>query len=164
MKSSLLISFSVDKESKQIKVEREFAAPLATVWSAWTEKDILDQWWAPKPWKARTKSMDFKEGGYWLYAMMGPEGEEHWARADFKSISLLRRFSALDTFCDDQGKINETFPKSVWTNEFTEDSGTTTVSIVIQYDDLAQIETIMEMGFREGFLSAMENLDAIFES
>jgi len=64
MKSNLFVNFSVDKENKVINVERAFAAPISKVWSAWTEREILDQWWAPKPWKAKTKSLDFSVGGY----------------------------------------------------------------------------------------------------
>jgi|GEM_PF-5424786 len=56
------------------------------------------------------------------------------------------------------------FSKSVWHNQFIETSGTTTVSIVIQYTELSEIETIMEMGFRQGFTSGLENLDALFDS
>jgi len=48
--SALLMKFSVDKENNKIKVKREFAAPVAKVWAAWTEGHLLDQWWAPKPW------------------------------------------------------------------------------------------------------------------
>ena len=111
MKSSLLMNFSIDKENKKIKVKREFAAPLSKVWTAWTESQLLDQWWAPKPWQAKTKAMDFKEGGYWLYAMVGPDETEHWARADFKSIIPLKSYSVQDTFCDIHGNINHTLPK-----------------------------------------------------
>ena len=163
MKSSLLMNFSVDKENRKIKVEREFAAPLANVWSAWTESDILDQWWAPKPWKAKTKSMDFREGGYWLYAMIGPEGEVHWSRADFKSIAPLKSYSAQDAFCDESGNINPTQPRSVWTNKFSEASNSTTVSIEIQFDKLSDLEGLMEMGFKEGFTAGLENLDELFQ-
>ena len=48
-KTILLMDFSVDKENKRISVKREFAAPLSRVWAAWTESELLDQWWAPKP-------------------------------------------------------------------------------------------------------------------
>jgi uncharacterized protein YndB with AHSA1/START domain len=163
MKTSLLMNFYVDKENNQIKVEREFAAPLSNVWAAWTEPQLLDQWWAPRPWKAQTKSMDFKEGGYWLYAMVGPEGEKHWARADFQAIALMESFSAKDAFCDEEGIPNDEFPSSTWTNVFSKDSDTTTVSIMIQYSDFAQIEAIMQMGFKEGFTAALTNLDALLE-
>src|SRR4051812_3708108 len=91
-KSNLLMDFSVDKQTNTVIVKREFDAPVSKVWAAWTKKELLDQWWAPKPWKAVTKSRDFKPGGRWVYAMKGPEGEEHWALADFKSITPESNF------------------------------------------------------------------------
>lgn len=161
MKSSLLMNFSVDKERKKITVEREFAAPLSNVWAAWTERELLDQWWAPKPWKTRTKTMDFKVGGHWLYAMAGPDGAEHWCRADYLSITPLKSYSAKDSFCDSDGKVDQPFPDSIWTNVFREEEGSTIVSIDIQYKDLTDLEKIIEMGFKEGFTAAMENLDEL---
>lgn len=163
MKTSLVMNFSVDKENNRINVEREFAAPVAKVWAAWTQSELLDQWWAPRPWKARTKSMDFREGGSWLYAMVGPEGEEHWAKLDYKTINPQKSFSGIDAFCDENGKLNEEFARSTWTNTFTEADGSTTVSVVIQYDKYEDIEQIMQMGFKEGFTMALGNLDELLE-
>lgn len=50
---------------------------------------------------------------------------------------------------------------SVWTNSFTEDGETTTVDINIQYDELADLEKIMDMGFKEGFTMGLNNLDEL---
>ena len=163
MKTSLVMNFSVDKENNRVNVEREFSAPVGKVWAAWTQQELLDQWWAPRPWKARTKSMDFREGGTWLYAMVGPEGEEHWAKADYLTIDAKKRFSAIDAFCNENGEINKDFARSTWTNTFTEADGTTTVSVVIQYDKYEDIEQIMQMGFKEGFTMALGNLDELLE-
>jgi hypothetical protein len=69
---NLLFDFTVDKATNSIHITREFAADLDLVWDAFTNAEILDQWSAPKPWKARTKEMDFREGGRWLYAMVSP--------------------------------------------------------------------------------------------
>ena len=77
MKNELITNFTVDKAEKKVMIKREFAAPKKHVCAACTEPELLDQWWAPKPWKSETKSMDFSEGGRRLYAMVGPEGEEH---------------------------------------------------------------------------------------
>lgn len=164
MKTSLLMKFSVDKENKKIKVEREFAAPVAKVWSAWTESHLLDQWWAPKPWKARTKTMDFQEGGFWLYAMVGPDGSEHWSRADFSSISPLKSYTGWDAFCDEAGNVDLTFPRSSWANRFSDQEGGTLVSIEISYEKLEDLEKIIEMGFKEGFTAGLENLDELLSS
>ena len=164
MKNNIVFEFSVDKENKVIRVEREFAAPLAKVWAAWTQSEILDQWWAPKPWQTKTKSLDFREGGFWLYAMVGPDNTTQWCRADYKSIKTHRSFSGYDAFCDENGNINPDFPRSLWANQFKEYSGSTLVSIEIEYQKLDDLEKIIAMGFREGFTAALENLDKLLES
>lgn len=159
--TSLMMDFSVDKENKKIFVKREFAAPLTKVWAAWTDSKLLDQWWAPKPWQAQTKSMDFREGGSWIYAMVGPDGTTHWSRADFHSITPYISYTGEDAFCDENGTIDHNLPKSVWSNEFQETGDSTTVFIAITYHEVSDLEKILEMGFKEGLSSAMENLDEL---
>ncbi len=163
MKRSLEMNFTVDKENKKIKVKREFASSITKVWSAWTEINLLDQWWAPKPWQTETKTMDFKEGGHWLYAMVGPDGSKHWCRADYKSINPLKSFSGLDAFCDENGNVNDTFPRSLWLNEFIDSSNSTIVNIEITYNELSDLEKIIELGFKEGFTMALKNLDELLK-
>ena len=163
MKRSLLMDFSVEKEISVVKVKREFAAPLEKVWSAWTDSELLDQWWAPKPWKAKTKSMNFSVGGFWLYAMVGPDGTESWARADYQAITPLKSFRGIDVFCDEEGTINAEFPKSIWSVSFTQSGDSTIVDIETKYEKVADLEMIIEMGFKEGFTAALENLDELLD-
>jgi uncharacterized protein YndB with AHSA1/START domain len=169
MISNLAFDFSVDKENKTIAIKREFAAELPLVWDAYTKSEILDRWWAPKPWKARTKTMDFREGGYWHYAMVGPNGEEHWALANYKSIqpnlsSGQKKFTGLDAFADADGNINKDMPQSKWEVTFTGKDGVTLVESRIIFDDLAQLEATIQMGFKEGMTIAMEGLDELLAS
>ncbi|GAA4431637.1 SRPBCC domain-containing protein [Pontibacter saemangeumensis] len=153
------MDFSVDKENKAISVKREFAAALPLVWEAYTKSEILDQWWAPKPWRARTKAMDFREGGYWLYAMVGPGGEEHWARADYLKIDPHKSFSARDGFADEEGNLNRQMPQSRWDVAFSSAAVGTLVTNRITFGDLQHLEQTLAMGFKEGFVAALENLD-----
>ncbi|MEO8515815.1 MAG: SRPBCC domain-containing protein [Flavobacterium sp.] len=164
MNSNLLFDFSVNKENHNITVKREFAAQLDLVWDAWTKPELLDLWWAPKPYQTKTKSMDFRVGGYWFYAMVSPENVAHWCRADYDKIEPLKSFAALDAFCDEDGDINHDFPRSHWTNSFVPNGQSTTVNIVIQYKKLEDLEKIIEMGFKEGFTMALSNLDQYIES
>jgi PhnB protein len=167
MNSHLLFNFTVDKDNNTIDVEREFAAGLDLVWDAWTDPAHLDQWWAPQPYQTRTKSMDFREGGRWLYAMVSPENIAHWCRADYQKIDPRKSFSGLDAFCDEEGNINPEFPRSLWNNRFRQDpagADRTTVQISIQYKTLADLEKIISLGFREGFTMALENLDRYLEA
>ena len=161
MNKAILFNFEVDKENKTVKVERSFDASTDLVWAAWTEPELLDQWWAPKPWRSRTKSMDFTVGGQRLYAMVGPEGEEHWALADYTSISPKTNFQYLDAFCDSEGNLNEDFPRSDWKVDFKASGDSTVVLVEIKHEDLADLEKIIEMGFKEGFTSALQGLTDI---
>ncbi|HET6224929.1 MAG TPA: SRPBCC domain-containing protein [Bacteroidia bacterium] len=163
MKTSLLMDFSVDKANKKVNVKREFDAPLKNVWDAWTKSDLLDQWWAPNPWKAKTKKQEFTEGGTWLYAMEGPKGEQHWSRADYKSIQPMKNYTLKDAFCDSNGTINAQMPQSNWNVDFEDKGNTTVVNISIKHDKLEDLENILKMGFKEGFTAGMENLDALLE-
>lgn len=161
MKKTLSTRFAEDRAARKILVNRQFSAPVAAVWQAWTISQLLDRWWAPKPWQARTKKMKFKEGGHWLYAMVGPEGETHWSRADYSAIVPEKSFSGLDAFTDENGKINDKLPKSSWTVKFSGDANTTTVDVEIAYDELTDLEATLKMGFREGFDAALGNLDQL---
>ena len=164
MSNNLAFDFSVNKENKTISVKREFAAELSLVWDAYTKSEILDRWWAPKPWKAKTKKMDFREGGYWHYAMVGPEGEEHWALANYKIVQIRKKFTALDAFADADGNVNKDLPQSKWEVIFTDNGQITLVEFQIVFDDLAQLEATIQMGFKEGLTMAMEGLDELLPS
>ena len=100
MKTALLFDFIVDKSARTVFVNREFAAELDLVWDAFTKQEILDQWWAPKPWASKTKIMDFKVGGRRFYAMVSPEGHESWSLQKFTSISPKTNFKMLNAFAD----------------------------------------------------------------
>ena len=164
MNATLFFDFKVNKEEKCIEVTREFAAELVLVWDAWTNPEILDLWWAPKPYRNITKSMEFKIGGSWLYCMVSPENEKHWCRADYKQIEQHKMFSGLDAFCSELGEVNTEFPRSLWTNSFTDRGASTLVKIVLQYEALADLEKIIELGFKEGFTMALQNLDQYIAS
>ena len=161
MAHNLTFDFSVNNESRTITIKREFAAKRDRVWDAYTKSEVLDQWWAPKPWKARTKTMDFRNGGTWLYAMVGPAGEEHWALLNYTVVSPKTQFSGKDAFADAQGTINKDMPQSKWDVTFADNGDNTLVQSVITFDDLAQLEATIKMGFKEGITMGMENLDEL---
>jgi uncharacterized protein YndB with AHSA1/START domain len=154
-------TYTKDAANKKIKVVREFDAPVENVWRAWTEKELVDQWWAPKPWKANTQSMDFRAGGTWLYYMEGPDGSRHYCRADYETIVPNKSYTGLDAFCDENGNINTEFPRMHWQVVFTSSGNGTKVEVEITFASEADLETIIEMGFKEGFAAAHTNLDEL---
>jgi uncharacterized protein YndB with AHSA1/START domain len=159
MKTALLSDFTVDKTTKTATINREFAAPLSLVWDAFTKAEILDQWWAPKPWASKTKSMNFEVGGRRFYAMVSPDGQERWSIQKYLSINPKTNFKMLNAFADKDE--NPDLPGSEWNFNFSDQKETTKVSISIYNDSLARMEKMIEMGFTEGFkmtLNGLENL------
>lgn len=159
MNTTVLFNFKVDKDNNRINVERSFNAPKDLVWAAWSESDILDQWWAPKPFQAVTKTMDFREGGKWHYAMYGPEGEEHWSLFRFLRINPKDHYSGIANFCDKDGQVNTDMPGTQWSNDFEAHEDGTLVKVELQFEKLEYLEGFVEMGFKEGFSAGLENLD-----
>lgn len=161
MNKAILFNFDVDKVNNRIEVKRSFAAPLDLVWAAWTDASILDLWWAPKPWRAKTKSMNFTKGGRWHYCMISPDGKEsQWCLFDYTTITPEKSFSGIDSFCDENEVLNDTKPRVVWHNTFAPaDADNTMVNITLEFKTLADLETIISMGMKEGFTMGLQNLD-----
>lgn len=161
LKQPMKTIFTKDASNKKMNVTREFSAPVEKTWAAWTKPEMLDQWWAPKPWRAETKSMDFKEGGTWLYCMVGPGGERHWARVDYKKITVLKSFNAHDSFSDEKGSPVKEPPGMDWKVEFNKTNSGTQVQVEITFASEKDLNTIVAMGFEQGFAMAHDNLDEL---
>ena len=162
---NLLFDFTVDKATHTIHITREFAADLDLVWDAWTKAEILDQWIAPKPWRAETKEMDFREGGRWLYAMISPENFFHWSLVDFIKIESKSSFSSRNSFSDENGNsLNADFTFSLTETNFKAGAETTTVKVVKKMADLAQLEKFVAMGYKEGMSVTLKKLDELLAS
>ena len=152
------MDFIVDKPTKTVSITKEFAFELSLVWNAYTKPELLDQWWAPKPLTSRTKVMDFRVGGRRFYAMVSPDGQElGWAIQKYTSISPKTNFKFLNAFADEEE--NPQLPGSDWDLNFSEQDGTTKVSISIYNESLERLEKGLEMGFKEGTMSQLDNLE-----
>jgi uncharacterized protein YndB with AHSA1/START domain len=164
MSNNPFFSFEVDKKQNVVEVIRTFAAPQTLVWKTWTESSLLDQWWGPKPYNAITKSMDFSVGGKWLYAMTGPEGDEHWCFAQYSAIDPISSFSYTDSFCDADGTPSDFIAGSDWNIHFSEADGVTTLKVTITHKSLEDLEKVVEMGFKEGFTTGLNQLDELLKT
>jgi len=162
MKENLQFDFLADKEKNTLTIRREFRVGRQLVWDAYTKSELLEQWFAPKPLSAKTKSMDFRDGGHWIYAMVEPDGKEHWGRTDYLKIEPIDRYTALDAFCDENGEINPDLPRANWDVNFKDLGSNAMVETIVTYKSLNDLETVLQMGMQEGLASAMERLDELF--
>jgi len=150
------MDFIVNKETKTVVITAEFDAERNLVWDAYTRAELLDQWWAPKPWASRTEVMEFREGGRRFYAMVSPEGQERWAVQKYTSITPKTNFKLFNAFADKDENLE--LPGSDWDLNFSEQDGTTKVSVSIYNESLERLEKMIEMGFTEGTAATFDNL------
>lgn len=157
MSSSLLFNLNVDKSTNTVFVDKEFDTELSLVWDAFTKKEILDQWWAPKPLISKTKYMDFRVGGRRFYAMVSPEGVElSWQLFDYTSITPKSNFKYRSLLTDKYETPH--LPGANWDLTFSQQNGITKVSISIYFESPEELEKMIEMGFKEGFTMTLNEL------
>ena len=156
------MEFTVNKETKTVSITVELDAARDLVWDAYTKPELLDQWWAPKPFTSRTKEMNFEEGGKRFYAMVSPEGQERWVLQQYKSITPKTNFTLFNTFADENE--NPELPGSDWDLNFIDQGNTTKVSVSIYNESLERLERMIELGFKDGVMAQIENLKELLAS
>ena len=59
---------------RTLLLRRVIKAPRSLVWGAWMNPETLPQWWGPDGFSCRTKRIDLRSGGDWVFDMIGPDG------------------------------------------------------------------------------------------
>lgn len=120
---------------RQLVISRAFDAPRELVWKAFTEADRLAQWWGPKGFTMLVRTLDFRPGGVFLYAMRAPDGHVMWGRFVYRDIQEPERMVFVNSFADEDGNIIRAPFSPTWPLEilnivtFTESGDKTTVTL-----------------------------------
>ena len=105
--------------------------------------------------------------------MVWPEGQEHWGLKKYTLIQPKTRIKWLSSFTDNDGNINAALPTSEWDLHFSEHNThphdpagrmITKLSIVVKNKSLADLETIIKMGFKEGFIMTLNELENLLRT
>jgi uncharacterized protein YndB with AHSA1/START domain len=63
-----------DASDRTLVISRLIHAPVSVVWGAWMNADSLPQWWGPDGFSCKTRRIDLREGGEWVFDMIAPDG------------------------------------------------------------------------------------------
>ncbi len=154
-------TFTEDLENNRLIAVRKFNAPVEKIWRAWSDAEILCQWWAPQPYTCTIDFMNFKEGGYWIYNMIGPEGDVYRGRMDYLKIEEFVRIEAEDYFCDEKGEKSGDIPPMQLTATFESDGRITTVTSTTTFASPEAFKQMAEMGAAEGWDLAFNQLEEL---
>src|SRR5678815_4258877 len=61
---------------RELVLTRIIDAPREAVYRAWTEPELLKQWFAPLPYTTPVAEMDVRTGGATLIVMRSPDGQD----------------------------------------------------------------------------------------
>lgn len=113
-------------DSFELLSERKFDVPRDLVYRAWTEPELLAQWWGPNGFTNTFHSFDPRPGGVWELTMHGPNGASFPNRNVFREIGPARivvqheskpHFLLASTFEDVDGGTAMTFRQTFETEE-----------------------------------------------
>lgn len=116
-------------------ISRTLDAPRALVWSVYTTRDHLMQWFGPKGFPMTHASLDFRPGGIFHYCLTTPDGQEMWGKWVFREIVEPEKFVVVVSFSDAEGGITRhpmspTWPReTLGTTTFEERDGKTILTI-----------------------------------
>lgn len=131
-------------------VERQFNAPRALLFQAFTQPEHLKHWWAPRPYTIGICTVDLRPGGIWHYSMRSPVGEEHWARSVYSEIVPPTKLVYTSTFADEYANPTEGVPEHLTTVLFTDEDGQTRVTAHIEFSSAGAMKTAVAMGMQQG--------------
>ena len=93
---------------KEAVITRILDAPREKVWKAWTDPEVVKQWWGPKDFTAPHISIDLRVGGRFVYSMRGAglDGavKDYWNIGEHREIVPMRRIVTTMSFADEQRK------------------------------------------------------------
>ncbi len=83
------------KEAAVLKLSRLFDAPRERVFDAWTNPDVLREWWAAQPgWKGSGAEVELRPGGRYRLSMRDPSSNvEHTVAGEYREINRPERLA-----------------------------------------------------------------------
>jgi uncharacterized protein YndB with AHSA1/START domain len=151
-------TFTVEPDTQQVVLSRDFAAPREIVWRAMTDPDLVGQWWGPAYLTTVVDEHDFRQGGRWRFVQRDPDGNEFAFHGYFHVI-------------EEPSEVVQTFefeglPERhvlMETARLTESGGVTTLTTTSVYQSAADRDGMVAMGMEEGAVAGMEQLAEIVE-
>ena len=139
-------------KDREIVVTRIIDAPRSLVFAAFTEREHIEQWWAPK--SATTHEMNIKPGGTWRYSQP-IQGTDQPFKVEFIEITEPTRL--VYDYGTDSASASEAARTIV---TFEEEDSKTKVTLQLIFATAAERKQAVKYGAIVGAMQALETLEA----
>lgn len=147
-------------------LERTIAVTPERVWAAWTEPELLMQWFTPAPWKTVAVDNDLRPGGRCVTTMESPEGEQFPNAGCYLQVEPNRLLVFTSAMIDDFRPVAPTngagdlaFTARIEMQEAP--GGSTHYRAIAMHATEAACSQHAEMGFADGWGAALDQLVAL---
>jgi uncharacterized protein YndB with AHSA1/START domain len=146
----------------EVKVTRQFAAPRALVYKAYTTPSLLQQWLlGPPGWTMPICEMDVRVGGQFRWRWRNSrDGKEFGFHGEYREVSAPRRLVSTQFF--DPGDVGGDMGNgAIVTVEFTEENGVTMLVTLIDYGSREARDAALSTGMTDGMEQSYQRLDRV---
>ena len=141
-------------------LQRDLRIPPEAVWRAWTDPDLLKQWFTPRPWRTTDAELDLRPGGIFRTVMQGPDGEAGGGTGCILEVVPERRLVWTGALLPDFRPAVSEFGVPVFTVviELEPAGDGTRYTAVCRHADSAGRQVHEDMGFQAGWGAALDQL------
>src|SRR5690242_2582983 len=139
---------------RELVLTRIIDAPREKLFRAWTDPELLKQWFAPLPYTTPHAEMDVRPGGSSLIVMRGPDGNEFPNRGVYLEVVENERLVFTDAYTKAWEPSEKPFMTVVLTFEDEgggDEGGKTRYTARVLHWVVADREMHEKMGFHEGW-------------
>ena len=151
---------AVPATDRDLVFSRIINAPREEVFRAWTEPELLKQWFAPLPYTTTVAELELRPGGANLIVMRSPDGEDMPNRGVYLEIVKNERIVFTDAYTHAWEPSQKPFMTGILTFEDA-GSGKTNYTARARHWTAADRETHEKMGFYPGWAKATDQLEAL---
>jgi uncharacterized protein YndB with AHSA1/START domain len=144
---------------RELVLTRLINAPRANVYRAWTDPELLKQWFAPKPYTTPIVEIDVRPGGSAYFVMRGPDGKDLPNRGVYLEVVPNEKLVSTDAYVKAWEPSEKPFMTLILT--FEDEGGKTRYTARVRHWSLADREAHEKMGFHEGWGLCTDQLEAL---
>jgi uncharacterized protein YndB with AHSA1/START domain len=146
---------------RDLTLTRIIDAPREKVFQAWTDPELLKQWFAPLPYTTPEAQIDLRPGGSNRILMRSPDGEDLPNRGVYLEVVPNERLVFTDAYTSAWEPAEKPFMTVILT--FEDEGGKTKYTAVARHWTVADREAHEKMGFHEGWGQCADQLAALVE-
>lgn len=139
----------------EIVSERVFSAPQEQVFAAFSDPDLIAQWWGPRSVRTIVDQMDVRPGGGWRFVCLDAEGREDRFRGTYLEVAPPEQLVQTFQWEGMPGRV------LVETVTFEDLGGRTKVCSASDIRTSGRRDGMLALGLESGLSESYERLDEL---